>query len=203
MIEPEALADLFSEVAILLRTQGAVLHRSQGELTWRRVGDWEDAKMPRPVEPLSDEQDERARAGRSEDDETRRRDEAAAARYRSELATLTARQVADLGRLKALIAICNPQKPKALQRSDRTAAQVIAEGSCPSCWRIGEDVAITLRPSRVPGESGAPWYKDRCKPCGDWRSEYGQDKPLPILRKHAQGRRVTTADVAKALGRTG
>lgn len=200
MIEPERLADRLQECAVLLRTQGG--GSTLGDLTWQRCDDWTDATMPRLVEPLSDEQEERARAGRSEDDETRRRDEAAAARYKAELSALTKRLEADIARLTRIIGICNPQKPKELRRGDRTAAQVLAEGSCPTCWRIGVDEAITLRPEKDPEKVARPYYKDRCKWCGEWRAEHGQDAPLSILRiHHTPGRHLTTADVAKALGR--
>lgn len=146
--------------------------------------------MPRPVEPLSDEQDAEQRAGASERDEADRRDAAAAARYKTELTTLTRRIEADLTRLGRIIGICNPPTPKNLQARDMQVAQVEADGWCGSCWRDDQHLE--------PVAEGR--YRGRCRPCGDWRGENGADPPVPLLKLRHSGRRITTAAVAKALG---
>lgn len=199
MIEPEVLADDLQDVAVLLRANGGA--------TWGRCDDWETARMPRPVEPSDDEQEEAERAGRSEVDEDDRRDDAAASRYRAELNAVTKRLTADAARLKTIMAVCNPPRPKRLANRDLLLAQVAAEGWCTSCWRDEENLtAITLRPEKDPMKKRHPFYRDTCRDCGDYKKEHGQYPPKMLLELwHAPGgkARVTVADMAKALGRTG
>lgn len=199
MIQPERLADRFREAAILLESQGPVAWAlTLGELTWQRADDWEHARDPRLhiPEPLDDEDDERARTGRSDEEEERRRLDAAASAYKSELSKLTERLQADMARMSTIIEICCPSRPKHLQAKDLLVAQVEADGWCGSCWRHDQHlVPITLR------SNGDPYYRSRCKPCGEWRREHNQDPPLAVLEIRHSGKRLTTAAVARVLAR--
>lgn len=42
-------------------------------------------------------------------------------------------------------------------------------------------------------------YSDRCRWCREWRAEHGDDPPLELLQRRHEGRRITTADVERAL----
>lgn len=76
--------------------------------------------------------------------------------------------------------------PRAGRLEDRhlTAAQVEADGWCGSHWRIGEFVTITTRPS------GEPFYRGRCRRCGEWP---GGDPPVDVLRIWRDGRSLRVA----------
>lgn len=175
MIEPDVLADRLQDVAVLLRAQGGV--------TWERVDDWTSARMPRAVEPDDDDMEQRARDGRSDDDEDNRREDAAAARYKGELAGLTKRMDADAARLTRIVSICNPDHPEGLKNRDLLAAQVAADGWCVSCWRNDQHLTeITLRPEKDPTKKRYPFYRDTCRPCGDYKKENGQYPPPSVLR---------------------
>lgn len=184
MIDPERLADRLQETAILLRTEGGA--------TWMRVDDWETARMPRQTEPLSDEQDAEQRAGASERDEDDRREDAAAARYKQELATITKRLMADLARLETIMAVCNPPHPKQVTNRDLLLAQVAAEGWCTSCWRV-DKTTTDIAKGR---------YRDLCRKCGEFKSAEGRIPPLPVITKALTfgWSKITTEDVARGLG---
>lgn len=185
VIDRERLAGLMETAETDLRTD-------KGVLTWERVEAWtRDGKMPATGERgggVGDAEAEDAARDRMED--------AAAARYQDELDKLTKRLEADLLRLCRIMDICCPQPSKQLANRDLLAAQVAAEGWCVSCWRDDQHLTpITLRPG------GQPYYRDRCRACGEWKAEHGQDPPKMILELRHAGRRITTADAAKALGR--
>lgn len=165
-----------------------------GDLTWGRASDWTSAgNLP------SNGTRGGGMAEGAEDDDRHddRQEDAAAARYHDELDTLTKRIDADCARLRRIIGICAPTPPKQLHNRDLLVAQVAADGWCISCWRDDQHLTpIALRPS------GQPYYRDRCRACGEWKAEHGQDPPKLILELRHAGRRITTADVERALGRS-
>lgn len=68
---------------------------------------------------------------------------------------------------------------------DRSAAQAAADGWCISCFRDDQHLTpIGLRPT------GEPYYRDRCRGCGEWRASTGEDPPLEVLRTRHRGGRV-------------
>lgn len=54
------------------------------------------------------------------------------------------------------------------------------EDWCSSCWRDGQHC-----------EPVSGHHAGRCRWCGTWRSEHGEDPPLALLRMHHQGERIT------------
>lgn len=187
MIEAERLADRLQDIATVVRRDGPV--------AWERVEDWTVARMPAHREPLDDDQEERARSGRSEVDEDDRREDAAAARYKDELRTVVSRVVADLNRVETIISVCCPTPSKHLSNRDLLVAQVAAEGFCVSCWRDDQFLfEIELQ------GNGTPYYKDLCRWCGSWKGNHGSIPPTWIVAKHHRGR-ISSADVEKATGK--
>lgn len=184
MIDPAELADRRQDVLNRMR--------SEGGLTTERFDAWQKATMPRLFETDDDALEAAARAGRTERDEEDHRLDRRAAAYLKEWATVLARIDADMGRADQLMSIANPPQPRRLSQMEMQPAQVAAEGLCVSHWKAG------IRDE----DSDAGRYRDRCRFCGDWRGEHGEDPPGWLLRKRlVHGKRsVTTADVAKALG---
>lgn len=167
MIDPYHLAEALN------RTEAELLHF--GSTTWQRVHDWTTSgRLPAPA----------TRGGglgtaTPDDDLSDRREDRAAAAYKHELDTLTKRIDADLHRLRRIIAITNPDKPKELRHSDMTTAQLIADGWCPSCFRDNRHLS--------PLAAGR--YSDRCRPCGEYRARENQDPPMDALRIiHTKGK---------------
>lgn len=167
MIGPHQLAEAMA------RTEADLHH--YGPATWERLHDWTTAgRMPAPA----------TRGGglgtaTPEDHLSDRREDRAAAAYQAELDTLTKRIDADLHRLRRIIAIANPDKPKELRHSDMTAAQLIADGWCPSCFRDNHHFSALA----------AGRYSDRCRPCGEYRARENQDPPMDALRiMHTKGK---------------
>lgn len=185
MIETDRLADRLQGLACRLRQEGG--------LTGERFAAWQKAVMPRLFESDDDAQEAAVRESRSERDDEDRRGDAQAGRYLSEWVALLDRIGSDAARADALLTVGNPPQPRRLAQRDMQPAQIAAEGLCVSCWKAGIKDEDT-----VPGR-----YRDRCRFCGDWRGEHGEDPPGWLLRKRqVHGKRsVTTADVAKALGR--
>jgi hypothetical protein len=185
VIEPEVLADRLQELAARLR--------SEGGLTGERFAAWQKAVMPRLFESDDDAQEAAVRESRSERDDENRRGDAQAARYLSEWTAVLDRVGSDTARMDALMTVANPPQPRRLAQRDMQPAQLAAEGLCVSCWKaeIRDEDTDSVR------------YRDRCRFCGDWRGEHGEDPPGWLLRKRQiHGKRsVTTADVAKALGK--
>ena len=180
----------------------ALLRSTRGSTTWKRVADWNvaaglppqwtppqpgDADYEGPEEPLD----------LSDRDAADRRDAALTAKYQKELGMISSRIDRDMARVERIIELCNPPKPAELRSKELLAAQVAADGWCVSCHRNDQ----TLTPIQVQ-PSGVPFYRDLCRFCGEWKAEHRALPPLPILVLRHAGRRVTTADVDKALGRT-
>lgn len=162
---------------------------ADGDLLWSRTADWVKARQPSNGERgggLSEPSDDALR---------QRMEDRQASRYHDELKTLTERMRADAARYRRIFEIVLPPPSAVLSNKHLQLAQIAAEGWCVSCWRDDQNCTpIALRPS------GEPFYKDRCRACGEWKHEHGQDPPLPILKLRHSGRRITTADVAAALG---
>jgi hypothetical protein len=163
-----------------------------GRTTWQRADDWQPpGRMPARGERGGGMAD-----GATDERHDDRKEDAAAGRYHSELSALTRRLDADMARLERIMAICCPEDNRSLRNKDLMAAQVAADGWCTSCWRDDQYlVPIALQ------KSGVPFYRDLCRACGEWKAEHRQLPPLSILVLRHAGRRVTTADVDKALGR--
>lgn len=201
MIESDLLADRLQGLAARLRSK-------EGGLTFERFEAWETASMPRLWEPGSDddeeaEQDEiRVREGRTDLEIEDRRGDAQAAAYFAEWKALVKRLAADVARADRLMEIANPPDRRRLKHGEKQAAQIAAEGMCVSCWRGGEKQEIELRPESDPEVPAKPYYKDLCRWCGTFKATHGQLPPASLVAKHHRvGEHVTTADVAKALGR--
>lgn len=168
MIDPEVLADRLESCELALRTYG--------ELTWERVDAWSVARMPTKGERGGGIAD-----GADDDDRIDdRREDAAAARYHTELTTLTARIDADLHRLRRIINICNPAVPQSLATKDMLIAQVAADGWCVSCWRADQHLSPVAERR----------YRDRCRFCGDYHRDQQEDPPIDILRARIDGRPI-------------
>jgi hypothetical protein len=115
-----------------------------------------------------------------------RREDRQAAGYKQELDTLTRRITADMARLRFIIHQACPDRPKHLATVDMTAVQLVADGWCPSCFRDDQHLSpISIRPS-----TGEPYYRDRCRPCGEWKAANREDPPLEVLRTRHRGGRV-------------
>jgi hypothetical protein len=187
------------ESAVLAERMRAatVVQERNGDVTWERVDAWTlPGRMPARGE----------RGGGLVDAETDdriddRREDAAAARYKPELETLTKRIEADLARLVRIHAICNPEPAKSLATRDMQVSQVEADGWCGHCWTDDQFLEpIALRPSIAPIPS-RPYYRGLCRWCGAFKSEHGALPPISLLRLHHRQKPITEADVEKALGK--
>ena len=177
MIDPDKLADHLTNTAQAVR--------ARGDVTWGRVHDW---TLPGRM-PARGERGGGMGPGAPDERIDDRREDAAAARYHTEMQALTKRLDADLARLTRIISICCPVPPKTLANRDLLAAQVAADGWCVSCWR--DDQHLTpITTQRTRNGTEVPLYKDRCRWCGEWRSHSRQDPPLDVLQAHHEGRRI-------------
>lgn len=162
-----------------------------GDLIWQRTEDW-----VKPRVPAAGERGGGSGEGPSDYVLEERKDDAAASRYYAEVRAITKRMTDDSRRLCEIASLAVPPKSAVLTNRNLQAAQVAAEGWCVSCWRDELTCEpIALRPT------GEPYYKDRCRGCGMWKAEHGQDPPLAILQKRHAGIRVTTRDVEAATGK--
>lgn len=112
------------------------------------------------------------------DQDERRREDAMAARQLHLLRLCVADLLGDVRRFRGFEGVAFPKGTK-LEPKHLTAAQVEADGWCGSHWRIGEFVAIATRPS------GEPFYRGRCRRCGEWPEG---DPPVDVLRTWKSGR---------------
>lgn len=161
-----------------------------GDLIWQRTLDWVKRLMPTKGERGG------GTAEPTDRDIEDRVGDRAASKYHDEVLTTIARVRADLARLLRIADLVDPPAAITLKSGQLQIAQVAAEGWCVSCWRNDKTCnPIALRPNKQ------PYYKDRCRPCGEWKHEHGQDPPMSILAMRHAGRRVTTADVAMATAR--
>lgn len=146
-----------------------------GASTWKRFDEWADSpKQARDI----------LRGGglgeaRSDDDTENARLDRLAAGYHRELDQLTRRVEADLARLRQLLRIANPDRPRSLRPGELTDSQLVADGWCPSCFRDDQHLA--------PVAEGR--YKDRCRGCGDLRGRERRDPTMDELRlMHSRGK---------------
>lgn len=167
MIDPHRLADELERTA--------TEWRSLGKATIDRFDDWEH---PGTIETDSTRGGSSTQDTKSDDRLREEREKRQAARYLAELRTLTERIDSDLHRLRRLAAIANPGQPVRLKHGDMTAAQLIADGWCPSCFR-DDNQLVPL---------GAGRYADRCRPCGDYRAREGHDPSVEELRIMHRGK---------------
>lgn len=149
----------------------------QGASTWQRFRDWR-----KPAELPKDSTRGGGNGGADSEDRRRDRlDERLATHYYAELGTLTDRIYSDLHRLDRLMEIANPDRPRHMSNTNMTAAQLIADGWCPSCFRDGHHL--------TPLAAGR--YSDRCRACGEHRSANDRDPSIEELRiMHAKGKRL-------------
>lgn len=75
-----------------------------------------------------------------------------------------------------------------------TAADVAAAGWCSSCWRNDQQM-VPIEKDR----HGLRFYRDYCRWCGEFKARQKIEPPVELLRLRHEGRRITEADVAKAL----
>jgi hypothetical protein len=177
VIDPELLADRLEDCSRAVRANGG--------LTWERCEDW---NHPGRL-PTRGERGGGLRDGVTDEALDDRREDAAASRYKAELAEITRRLDADTARLKTIIRICNPSPPKTLASKDLLVAQVAADGWCVSCYRREQFLEpITMQTAR----NGAmvPIYRDLCRPCGKWKSENGELPSMEVLQTWHRGGRV-------------
>lgn len=180
MIEPQVLAERMES------TEQAI--RVQGPLTWERVRDWtREPRLPRSGERGGGMAEAALVADRLEE----RHQDAAAARYHAELDKLTKRVDSDMARIRTIISICNPERPASLKARDMLVAQAEADGWCGSCYRVDQ--------ACEPVAEGR--YRTRCRFCGEWKAENGQDPPLALVELKCSGLTMTTKAVATALAK--
>lgn len=167
-VDPDTITDALTEA---LR-----VWRPLGESTIDRFAAWQQPRLPDTGERGGGD------GGAAAIDTIKDRIENSQAnRYAAELAALTSRLRTDLARLTTLVQIAHPDQPRVLRHSDMTAAQLIADGWCPSCFRDNR----YLEPI-TPGR-----YRDRCRRCGDFRAASGKDPSVDELRiMHSRGKRL-------------
>lgn len=169
MIDPHKLmADMEKTLAQL---------HELGPLTFQRVEDW------LRIERLGNDSNRGggvAKGGKSDDRRQEELDDEQASAYFPETDTLTRRIEADMARLRRIIAIANPNPPKAAP-----------DAGCRSCYRNG-------------GQYEPVWdgrYRDACRFCAEWRTAHdGEWPPISIVRwRHRHpGKRVPVQIVEKA-----
>lgn len=166
-VDPDTITDALTEA---LRTW-----RPLGSSTIDRFTDWEQPRLPDSQERGGGD------GGTASVDTIRDRiEDHQANRYAEELSHLLRRLNSDLNRLVTLVQIAHPE-PRVLRHSDMTAAQLVADGWCPSCFRDNR----YLEPI-TPGR-----YRDRCRRCGDFRAASGKDPSVDELRiMHSRGKRL-------------
>ena len=109
--------------------------------------------------------------------------ERVASRHLHEWRLLMSDAKAMMGRVTLLDRTAFPPGSK-LEPSHMTTSQLEADGWCGSHWRIREFVAITTRPT------GEPYYRGRCRSCGQWP---GGDPPIEVLKAWRDGRPLRMA----------
>lgn len=154
------------------------------DVLWQRTVDWQR------IEKISNE----TRGGgsgeaASEDVIADRIGDATASRYHDEVAHLVKALHDSAARLARIHQIVMPGQPRRLQGKDMLVTQVAADGWCVSCWRHDQTlVPIALRTSGP--DKGKAYYRDRCRFCGGWKAEHGQDPNMDTLERHHDGRRI-------------
>lgn len=107
-----------------------------------------------------------------------------------------ARLVAGFGRIDAAVATLAWLILDTVPRApDKPSDDDVGEGWCSSCWRIR-----WLSPEHQHPD-GRPKHKALCSWCASFKKAQGQLPPESLLRKRRDGRRISDADVARALGK--
>lgn len=73
---------------------------------------------------------------------------------------------------------------------------------CRSCKRLRLTDGTHLHSPIATRPDGRRRYTDLCKWCGEFNAAHDTDPPLELLRKRAEGTRITATDVDRALART-
>lgn len=177
--------------------RAADLWAQHGAKMLQRTDQWrhaDDSLLIRPDDGSDARTDETRRLIRSDDDRRDRMWSVQAAGYYSELTVLVERMENDARRLKRLHEIILPAQGKRSSVAPLTQrAELVSLGLCVSCHRDNE-YAEPVWENRS---------KDGCQWCTKWRQSEGQWPPVALVRwRHRNpGRALTTADVARLLGK--
>lgn len=154
--------------------------RARGQATEQRFYDWQK------VERIEGDQRGGGNGGASwAVDVEARADDRKASRFLRQWRDVMSRLESDALRVSSLVEVAHPVLPPRLShQTNRTTEQVVADGWCGSHWRIGELVAISCRPS------GEPYYRGKCRRCGDWP---GGVPPIEVLQTWRDGRSLKVA----------
>lgn len=189
MIEREVLAKALERGLKLVRSQ-------RGERTWSRVDDWTDpGRVPSGGERGGGVVGEAMPGDVVEDVKASK----AAARLQGEREKRAQRILADLAWFANLAETCNPERPKELANRHKQVAQVAADRFCVSCWRDdGWLQPIPVKPGS--GTPGVPYYRDLCRPCGEWIDDEGNHVHPPIeVVRYWHKRRVSAVEIERAI----
>lgn len=80
-------------------------------------------------------------------------------------------------------------------RHGRSSTSAVATEWCPSCLRDGG----YCEPPATKTDGKLRYKGGLCRWCGGFRSEYGIEPPLPVLRDRHEGRKVTERSIKLAL----
>lgn len=184
----------YAHLATQLRHLADTLEH-HGQATADRLDDW--AHGPRPGDTHDTPGDDNDPATPLPDHlATDRRDAARAARLHTQWTsrvTILERTIAHLDRLHHT---AWPPHPTGRGRPD-TPTDAALDGWCRSCYRNdGHLQPIATRPD------GTRRYRDLCRRCGEFAAAHdGHHPPLEFLRIWHTGRRLTTTDYRRILGR--
>ncbi|MDZ7732215.1 MAG: hypothetical protein U5R31_03105 [Acidimicrobiia bacterium] len=76
-----------------------------------------------------------------------------------------------------------------------TSADAAAAGYCRSCWRYDHTLTQVAR-----RRDGTKEFTDYCWWCGQFRRDHGIDPPVSLVEKRIRHGKVTSRDIANALG---
>jgi hypothetical protein len=85
-----------------------------------------------------------------------------------------------------LAAMILPDPVQKITTKDMQSAQLAADGWCISCARDRNEGLPHLRPVA----SGR--YADRCRFCGEWKRDHGQDPPIELVKARNLGHTIRT-----------
>lgn len=175
---------------------GTLLERD-GQTAWDRMSGWREGPRKAPqrgevgggggeagAEDRKLEAIQRARAARHFDE------------WRADLDTID-----DLVQslLRRIDVACPPHPDEVKNRRTGdldpvTAADVAAAGWCASCWRNDQQM-VPIEKDR----HSMRFYRDYCRWCGGFKAQHKIEPPVALLELRHAGRRITEADVAKAM----